>query len=475
MSTSVSAQGTPVQTLSFDGWVDRVWPAVKAGPARKARVLARDAARKEAQAANLEDPWLLSISPSRTDVGPRALQDETVSSVQYGLGNEVKYSGASGLQGSLRETTSTRATKNDVVVEETGPKTDDTYHLTHKLEGQVSYDVWNRSYRSPARLRLAVAAADAEARAYAAEDSLLAFELDAFGTLVEIFFQKCNLDTIKPALQLVDDTVRKGAVQQQSNIISYKDYLNFLNLKINIEQRVMNANLNLRRSLEQLRASGQAFELAQAALAEPLACEFDSSRVLQSAASSLADATKAPFNARQLKSAEVAAKAAQLRVRASDPSHLMTMAPFVSGEWSPAIDRGTESGSTTIGVAWTWTLPAGRGQADFEAQKEQLGAAQAEVATTKERIKARLMTMGAELESGQALLPSTESLLKNADQMIEATRSQLLTGSIDSLQFTTSYISRIDSLVARNSLIASLLKLRFEADAGRLDADPLTK
>lgn len=287
------------------------------------------------------------------------------------------------------------------------------------------------------------------------QQSLLDSRVELVRLMTDVYVVTCQIAETRKAQDAVARTVREGRVQVQTKTISYKDYLNFLELESSFARRLVGMEATRRTLTQRLGAFGPEVAAHGASLAKTPACAPDLDATLKRAGEAFLDEPRREQLARVLPStgaAESAIEAAQLERRLTDLSLSPAVRPFLNTELSRPPGGQRTLGSVLAGFSFAWNVPGRRGDLTRGAADRSVDAAAALRQEVFQQNVTRLNVVAAELLSQRDVVPILRQSVRNSDELLKTLETQRAIGVIDSLSFTSAYLNSID---ARLSILES--------------------
>ena len=287
------------------------------------------------------------------------------------------------------------------------------------------------------------------------QQSLLDSRVDLVRLMTDLYVSSCQIAELRKAQDAVARTVREGKVQVQTKTISYKDYLNFLELESSFARRIVGMEATRRTLTQQLGAFGPEVAAHGATLPKTPVCTPDLDATLKRAGEAFLDEPRREQLAKTLPStgaAETAIEAAQLERRLTELSLSPAVTPFLNTELSRPPGGERTLGSVLAGFQFAWNVPGRRGDLTLGAADRSVDAATAQRQEVFQQNLTRLNVVAAELLSQRDVVPILRQSVRNSEELLKTLDTQRAIGVVDSLSFTSAYLNSID---ARLSILES--------------------
>ena len=319
----------------------------------------------------------------------------------------------------------------------------------------ISYDLLRGGPQGLEESRAAAASRQAVARFYDAHQQLLDARIRYARQLVDLFVINCKITELGKARAEVAKAGAEGKLKVDTKVISYKDYLNVLELQNSFARRSAALEVGRTALVQQLNAWSPAVGAQANALgARPLECPADLGAVHQRARG-VAPADRAAL-ARALPSygsAAASQAAAELLLRVTELSQRTALFPFVSGDFARTPQGRVPLAQVQVGLQGSWRIPGQREADEREAARLATRAAAGAVTATEAFNRSALEALAADLEAQERLWEVLKKSLQNSGELLRTLEAQRAIGLVDSLSYTSAFLNSID---ARFAILDSL-------------------
>jgi len=308
----------------------------------------------------------------------------------------------------------------------------------------LSYDLLGGGREGIGWTRARLDASEEEQALLAQRQGVLARRLEYLRGLVELWVTACKLQELRGARSAVGRSVQEGKAQVDARTISYKDYLNFLDLENRFSRQLTQLENRRQIAAASLTPWGAGVDARARELERgSLDCHPELEPLLQRAEREAA--AHGDFTA--LASRLPVASAARTAVEAV-LSWRPEISPYASVGYGREGGTGSPLGEVRLGVLGRWDVPGARGTLELEAARRQAQVSEAAAQAALEEGRTALRTLASEIAGQRQIFEVLQSSLRTSAELLRTLDAQRAIGSVDSLSYASAYLGSIEARFA---------------------------
>ncbi len=271
--------------------------------------------------------------------------------------------------------------------------------------------------------------------------------LESLLTLLELSTQaaaaQCRLALLSEVEARIVETVKTGELELRTRTLSQKDFFNFTTLETNFRSQQAGQRSALVTALRALEAFGDSGRAVAGAVqrvrctvsAPTLPADWGAPQVVEVVARGQ-PAVRALDAFRESLTLDVAA--ARLVNRPG-------VRPFLSGTFAKPDFSSQALGQVTAGLAFQWNVPQRRGQLNVHATEESAASAGELTARVYQETRSQLLRSAEQIRAQAGVVNALLTAEANANKLLAVLAAQRAIGQVDSLNFTSAYLSKIQA------------------------------
>ena len=444
----------------FGSWLSQTLAHFEASPPARAVQRELEQARSALRESLEESPWTVEASAGQAVLSPNPDEEEAMlfgrERARSDLGGTVTLRTRSGWEASLDASTSY------------GRQQLGGDSFGHQVQLTLAYDLTRGGTDGPAKTIERINASRATRSLHGFRQRLVDLQVELQGLLTDVYVTECRLRRLEDLRGAVAETVETGKLLLDTKTISYKDYLNFVDLDNAFRRRIVGLESEQRALVERLERWGPRVVAATRELREQEPdCAPDVSAVIDRADSLDLARRRREEVAGGLPSVTAASAAvttAKLDLHLERQDQKPSVVVFLQTEVSrvPPVDRTL--GSITAGMSFSWEVAGARGDLAIQTDRKALLAADARREEVLVDNVTRINTLIAENHSQKDVFAVIEKSLDTSRELLKVLDAERSIGLVDSLSYTNAVLNAVDAELELLQRWAILEKNSFELE-----------
>lgn len=400
------------------------------------------------EAAHRESPFTVQSTWSRIGLQDPGVASPWRKTVDWSLANQLRYQPRIGVEATLGVNTNFLDTSSGSL--------SDSINRPYALSTRLAYDILQGGLSGREKTREKANVELELQNLHSAQAEWLTTKIQFIGQMIDLYVSECKTQQLAAARSVVAETVKSGRVQVKIKTLSYKDFLNFLDLENSFARRLATEEATRAAYFERLLDYGQTVSdvAAQLLKRNPICKPGFKEIEVRANESRMDDASirRLALFIPSMLAAENAKKTAQFQLRLTKLANRPNLSPFVGMDYARQEASTGALWSYTTGIGFEWNVAGPRGSYSVSSAEAELSAAGHQVERAFLDAVSMLRALQAQVRSQENVLLVLKASLETSRKLLETLNAQFAIGHIDSINLTTAMINGID---ASNALVDS--------------------